>query len=57
MAKGYKRFGLAMAALLITGYVYVTTGTVEAFFAGLTTLAFDWFFMAHSGNGTAATIA
>lgn len=51
--KGYKRFLLAMAALSFTGYVYATTGEVEAFFAGLTALAFDWFFKANN-DGTIA---
>ena len=49
--KGYKRFGLAMTALLITGYTYLATGAVEPLFGGITILAFDWFFKAHNGSG------
>jgi len=54
MTKGYKRFSLAMAVLLITGYAYLQTGVVEPLFGGITILEFDWFFKAYSvANGGA----
>ena len=54
--KGYKRFALAMTALVITGYTYLATGAVEPLFGGITILAFDWFFKAHSSNGGTGAI-
>jgi len=45
--KGWRRFLLTLASLGITGYVYIEAKTVDPYFAGLTSMAWAWFFQAH----------